>query len=146
MIYIRKMVVDDVYRGFLDVLDRLSPVDLTPVEAIEVFKARAENTGLTTYVAVHGAQDGPVVGTASILIERKFLHSGRSAGHIEDVAVHQDWAGRGIGGHLIDALLDLARLHNCYKVTLACKPELNEFYAKHGFTIPNPGLRAAVTQ
>lgn len=136
------MVVDDVYRGFLETLDALSPTKLTPVEAILVFKERVGN--VKTFVAVI-PESGRVVGTASLLIERKFLHGGRRVGHIEDVAVHPGHQGQRIGQRLIDHLLQSCVTQNCYKAVLNCDSENISFYKKLGFNTHDYGMRVDFT-
>jgi glucosamine-phosphate N-acetyltransferase len=82
---------------------------------------------------VIAVENGKVVGTASLLVERKFLHKGGRAGHIEDVAVHPNYQRRGIGKALVMHLVEEARKRGCYKVILDCKDELAVFYEKCGF-------------
>lgn len=77
--------------------------------------------------------DGRVVGTIRLLFEPKFYHAGREAAHIEDVATHPDYLGRGISSALIKYSLDLCRQKGCYKVILDCSDNLVGFYKKFGF-------------
>ncbi len=127
---IREMVFDDVYRGFMETLSSLAPVSLTPVEAIRVFQLRAANVCMRTFVAI---MEGRVVGTASLLIERKYLHKGSLSAHIEDVAIHTSMQGRGVGRALIKHATDCAKELGCYKVILDCGDNLIPFYEKSGF-------------
>lgn len=87
-------------------------------------------SGIVTVVAV---RSDDVIGTASLLCERKFLHKGGLAGHIEDVAVHPDHQKKGVGKSLVLHLLERARERGCYKVVLDCKPALDTFYERCGF-------------
>ena len=74
-----------------------------------------------------------VVGTASILIEQKFIHNGGYVGHIEDVSVHKKYEGKGIGSKLIKKCVDIAKECKCYKVILDCDISKEKFYEKSGF-------------
>jgi len=126
---IRQMVAPDLNRGFIKTLRSLSEVDLTFEEAVPVFQRRL-NSGLHTYVA---EIDGEIVGTASVFIEPKFIHSGGMVGHIEDVAVDPQRHGQGIGKALVQHLIDHCRNLGCYKILLQCTPELIPFYEREGF-------------
>ena len=126
---IRQMVAPDLKRGFIKALCALSDVNLTFEQAVPVFQRRL-NSGLHTYVA---ETDGEIVGTASVFIEPKFIHSGGLVGHIEDVAVAPDRNGEGIGGALVKHLIQHCRDLGCYKILLQCTPELLRYYEREGF-------------
>lgn len=126
---IKRLWAPDITKEFLETLTALSVVDLSIEEARAVFYDRT-NQGIKTYIAV---QDNRVVGTASLLVEKKFLHRGGKAGHIEDVAVHPDYQRRGIGKALVLFLVEESKKQGCYKVILDCKDELAVFYEKCGF-------------
>lgn len=137
MARIRLLEPGDFHRGFLETMVGLAPVDLTPEEADKVLQERTIS-GITTLVA---EQEGMVVGTASLLIERKFIHRGGTIGHIEDVAVHPDFGGRGIGQELVAQLIELASRARCYKVILNCHEHLIPFYERSGFRRHDTGMR-----
>ncbi|MDX1967708.1 MAG: GNAT family N-acetyltransferase [Planctomycetaceae bacterium] len=126
---IRLMYATDLRRGFLATLASLKPCELTDEEAIAVFRKRMRQK-ILTYVAM---LDDRVVGTASLIIEPKFINSGGVVGHIEDVAVHQAYQQHGVGGRLIRHLLDVSRERGCYKVILDCAEDVIPFYEKLGF-------------
>lgn len=128
-ITIRLMFATDLQRGFLDALASLKPCDLTYEEAIAVFRKRMRQK-IQTYVALI---DDRVVGTASLIIEPKFINHGGVVGHIEDVAVHRDFQHHGIGGKLVQHLLTVSREQQCYKVILDCADDVIPFYEKLGF-------------
>ena len=96
------------------------------------------------YVVV--AQIGnTVLGTAALLVERKFRHGGSAVGHIEDVAVEYSYQSKGLGKSLIKHLMAIARREGCYKVVLDCTAKNIPFYIKCGFEVDqfcmriNPG-------
>jgi glucosamine-phosphate N-acetyltransferase len=135
-VLVRELEPDDLDNGFLDALAALSVVDMTAEQARDVYATLPPN--LHTFVAVC---DGRVVGTTSLLIERKFLHAGGRVGHIEDVAVSPALQGCGIGTRLVEYAIDQARLRGCYKVILDCFDPLVSFYERMGFRPFNRGLR-----
>lgn len=127
---IRPLFAPDIDEDFLTTLNTLSVVNLSVEEAKKVYQDRISRNVRTVIAVVNGR----VVGTATLLLERKFIHKGGMAGHIEDVAVHPTFQGQGIGKALIDHLVELARSRGCYKVVLDCQDQLQEFYSKCGFT------------
>ena len=134
---IREMTPADLHHGFLEALASLAEVGLQPWEAEEVFRRRL-GEGVRTYVAVQRQQ---VVGTASLLVERKYIHRGGLVGHIEDVAVHRAFQLRGVGTALVGHATEEARRLGCYKVVLDCFAHLVPFYERLGYRAFNHGLR-----
>jgi glucosamine-phosphate N-acetyltransferase len=127
----------DLSRGFLESLEDLGKAELSLEEAVNVLRGRAR-AGVRTFVARAGDR---VVGTASLLIEQKFYHQGGRAGHIEDVSVHRDYQGQGIGAALVRHAIEEARRLGCYKTILNCSDNLIPFYARVGFRRHNNGMR-----
>lgn len=126
---IRPMYATDLQRGFLAALASLKPCDLSEEQAIDVFRKRMRQK-IQTYVAL---MENRIVGTASLIIEPKFINTGGVVGHIEDVAVHQAYQHHGVGGKLVQHLLEVSRAQGCYKVILDCAEEVIPFYEKLGF-------------
>ena len=128
----------DLHNGFLETLDALRPAsDLAPQRAREVFRRLDGNPDCVVAVAVAG---GRVVGTATLLIEHKFINQAGRAGHIEDVAVAADRQGTGIGGALIRYLLARAAEAGCYKTILDCADDVVPFYERLGFRRRTNGM------
>jgi glucosamine-phosphate N-acetyltransferase len=134
---VRELTVADLGRGFLEALASLSVVGLTPEEAVPFFHERLA-AGIRTYVA---RADNEVLGTASLLVERKFIHSGGLVGHIEDVAVRRDLQRKGLGTALMRHVVEEARRLGCYKVILDCADDRVGFYTRLGFRWHENSLR-----
>jgi glucosamine-phosphate N-acetyltransferase len=134
---IREITGPDLAHGFLETLSALSEVNLSFEEAAEVLRARMR-AGIRTYVAVVGER---VVGTASLVLEQKFIHKGGKIGHIEDVAVHPDSRHLRVGSTLIRHAIAQARRLGCYKVILSCYERLVPFYEGLGFRKHDLGMR-----
>jgi glucosamine-phosphate N-acetyltransferase len=134
---LRPLEQGDFTRGFLETLENLVPVDLTAEEAIHIWRGR-NAAGVRTVVAVEGDQ---VIGTATLILEHKFLHRGGTIGHIEDVAVHPKHEGKGVGRAVVSFLVEVARQSGCYKVILSCNDQNLAFYQKIGFRRHDNGMR-----
>lgn len=135
---LRPLEQGDFSRGFLEALGTLAVVDLTQEAAIHIWRGR-NAAGVRTVVAVDAR--GHILGTASLILEHKFLHRGGTIGHIEDVAVHPDHQGKGVGSAVVKALVELARESGCYKVILSCNDGNLAFYGKIGFRRHDNGMR-----
>jgi glucosamine-phosphate N-acetyltransferase len=57
-----------------------------------------------------------IVGTGSLIVERKFIHELGMVGHIEDIAVEKGQQGMKLGLRIIQALDFVAANVGCYKV------------------------------
>jgi len=130
-IEIREIEEDDLEKGFLETLDFLrNASDLDKNKAKEILKKIKQNPNHIIHVAIENKK---IVGSTTLLIEQKFIHSGGLVGHIEDVVVRKDYEGKGIGIKLVISLLDVAKQRRCYKTILNCEDSLKQFYEKIGF-------------
>lgn len=130
-VLIRDMVPEDVDGGLLESLDALRPTGgADPHRMSRVCEEIRQNPDCVVAVAVC---NGRVVGAATLLVERKFIHNGGLAGHIEDVAVSVQHQGSGVGTRLVEYLLEEARRRGCYRTTLDCEEHLVRFYTRLGF-------------
>merc|ERR1712218_171029 len=76
---------------------------------------------------------GLVVGAATMVRERKFIHSCGSVGRLEDVVVSDQYRGKQLGKLLVATASLLAVKLGCYKVTLNCNDKMIKFYASLGY-------------
>jgi len=128
---IREIVESDIENGFLESLDSLRKTsDLDREIGKDILRKIIRNPDHIIYVAEF---NGKIVGSATLLIEQKFIHDGGKVGHIEDVVVSKEFEGKGIGMLLVTSLLTRAKSNNCYKTILDCKDELIPFYERIGF-------------
>jgi len=134
---VREMYGFDLSQDLLDTLTSLAEVHLTLDEAKQIFRERLRK-GIQTFVA---RIDDRIVGTASLIIEEKFIHEGGRSGHIEDVAVHQDFQKHGVGAAMVRYVVEQARAAKCYKVILNCSEGTSAFYEKLGFRRHDIGMR-----
>ncbi len=77
---------------------------------------------------------GSVVGTGTLLIERKMTYGGCRMGHIENIMVSESHRNGGIGQSIVEKLIEVARSNECYRIDLNCNSELEHFYNKCGLS------------
>ncbi|MCH2405271.1 MAG: GNAT family N-acetyltransferase [Nitrosopumilus sp.] len=128
---IRELRKEDLGKGFLATLDSLRQTsDIEQNKAEEIFEKISSNPD---HVIVVAELDGKIVGTTTLLIEIKFIHSGGLVGHIEDVVVDKNFQGQRIGEKIMKYLLEFAKNRGCYKTILDCTDDVKPFYEKLGF-------------
>lgn len=125
--------------GFLDTLRNLSETKELSLGELEKLLSNIQNQNGHVYIAVNGNKK--IIGTAKLLIEQKFSHSGGKVGHIEDVVTHEEYFHKGIASNLIETIISVSKKQGCYKVILDCKEELVPFYSKFGFSNKQNCLR-----
>jgi predicted GNAT family N-acyltransferase len=69
-------------------------------------------------------EEGVAIGTGRLRLD----------GQIGRMAVAREWRGRGVGGAILAALLELARKEGCTVVRLHAQTHALDFYKKYGFT------------
>lgn len=113
---IRPVRRSDYRRGYLDVLRVLTTVgDISEEQWNQRYDwMAARNDEYYLLVVLDGADR--VVGTGSLIVERKFIHALGMVGHIEDIAVEKGQQGKKLGLRIIQALDYVAAHVGCYKV------------------------------
>lgn len=128
---IREMTPIDLDNGFLKTLESLSTTGkLSSWEWQNVCSKILNNPVYKIFVA---EEEGKIIGTTTLLLERKFIHGGGIVGHVEDVAVEKDFQKNGVGMKLINHVISEAKKFGCYKVILDCSEENVPFYERLGF-------------
>merc|ERR1712083_882136 len=120
---IRPLAREDYNAGFLQLLSQLTSVgEVSPDEWESQFSAMVANQG--TYYVVVVEDRGAVVGAATLVKEKKFIHSCGAVGRVEDVVVSDQYRGRQLGKLLVNTVTRLAVSTGCYKVTLNCNDRM----------------------
>ena len=86
------------------------------------------------FVGVYGRI---VVGTYELMIMDNMAKRGRRSGIVEDVAVHPEYQGQGIGRAMMQHALAECRKASCYKLSLSSnlkRTDAHRFYDSLGFT------------
>lgn len=114
---LRPLASTDYSRGHLDVLAVLTT---TPDVGEDAWRAQfqAMLSLKDTYypIVLVSKQTDKVVATGTLLVERKFIRSCASVGHIEDISVDRAAQGKGLGKVIIKALTEISEALGCYKV------------------------------
>lgn len=123
---------NDFEKGFPIILQHLTTVgNWTLKEFLQHF-VYLQSKPQETWVFERNNQ---IMATGSILWETKWIHHGATAAHIEDIVVHPDYQGQGIGKKLILHLIQRCReKQGVYKILLDCDDKNVLFYQKCGFT------------
>lgn len=66
------------------------------------------------------AEKDQIIACGTIFVELKFLRDNGIVGHIEDIVVHKDGQGKGLGKRVIEVLTAIGRARGCYKIILDC--------------------------
>ena len=138
-IVIRELQKEDLQKGFLTTLDSLRQTSNIKKNTAEKIYDKIESN--PDHIIVVALIDEKVVGTATLLLEFKFIHSGGIVGHIEDVVVDKKYQGQKIGEKIIRNLLEVAKTKGCYKTILDCVDNVKPFYEKIGFRYNANALR-----
>jgi glucosamine-phosphate N-acetyltransferase len=136
---VRPLRFDDYARGFPAVLSDLTVVgDVTETQFKERF-AEMQATPSTYYIIcveipaeTAGGTAKTIVGSGSVIIEKKFIRNVGRVGHIEDIVVSASMRGNGLGEVIIWLLCAISEQAGCYKAILDCSPDNAPFYQKCG--------------
>ncbi|MCF7860556.1 GNAT family N-acetyltransferase [Patescibacteria group bacterium] len=136
---IRLLQIADLQQeSFYQTLSALRPIKKIADSLAEEIFNDCQKRGIETYVVLDKEK---IVGTLRLLFESKFYHQGRLAAHIEDVATHADYQGKGVGRVLVQHAITVCRARACYKIILDCSDRVAPFYQKQGFVLHENCLR-----
>lgn len=131
---LRPLEKSDYDKGYIALLSQLTRVGEVSRERFEAqFDALKQCPGAHYIVVVEDTAIGKVISSASLAVERKFIHSTALRARLEDVVVDKDYRGRHLGSLLVGVLTDLSCHLGCYKTSLDCEPSVQKFYNKYGY-------------
>lgn len=121
-LHARPLASDDFLRSHFGLLSTLSAAPaLAPTVYNSLFNAMRSCNDTYFVVVVVEKDTDMIVASGSVVKERKFIHGGGYAGHIEDIVVSPKMQGRGLGIKLVSALREMATAMGCYKTILDCQ-------------------------
>ena len=127
----RQILKDDI-REVSILLNQLKKMDVKSIDYKKAWNNFSSNSSSNSIVGIH---EKKIVAYGSIVIENKIR--GQVAGHIEDIVVDRDLAGKMIGVKLVKKLIEIGKSKNCYRITLFCDEKLISFYERSGFKVNN---------
>lgn len=106
---------------------------LSAEEAQKIFTRIKSYPNYKIFVA---KAEGETVGTFALLIMDNLAHMGAPSGIVEEVAVHPNWQGKGIGKQMMEFAMNRCREMGCYKLALSSnlkREAAHHFYESLGF-------------
>ncbi|HEY6298920.1 MAG TPA: GNAT family N-acetyltransferase [Candidatus Binatus sp.] len=122
-------------RGIEELYRQLHEGDYKSPGAANMRRAMRAVMRRTDQVLLVAVEHGKVVGTNHVLIFKHLARALRPAAIVENTVVDSRSRGTGVGDRLMEAALEIARRHRCYKVALTSnrkRPGAHRFYEKFG--------------
>ncbi|ESN94236.1 hypothetical protein HELRODRAFT_68685 [Helobdella robusta] len=134
---LRPLSADDFAKGcYLDLLKQPNLVGQIFTETILSRFNLMKSTPSTYFIfVIEDLEKQKIVASATVVVERKFIHECSSRGRIEDVVVDEGYRGLQLGKLLVVVGEFLSKKLGCYKTSLECSDGKVEFYEKVGFKI-----------
>lgn len=130
----RPLNLNDYDKGYMQLLAQLTVVGDVSREEFEAKFEKMRACPNTFYIVVlEDTSSNQVIGSASLIIEHKFIHQCATRGRVEDVVVNNAYRGKQLGKLLLDVLTLLSQEVGCYKISLECKDKLVSFYKQFGY-------------
>jgi glucosamine-phosphate N-acetyltransferase len=132
---IRKIELNDYYKGYFDLLSQLTFSNKVEFEIWENQLNQVNNNPYHNIFVIE--HKNKIIGSITLLIELKIIRGVSKVSHIEDVIISNEYRGKGLAKKLIEYCINLSKLNKCYKIILNCDEKLFKFYSKFGFEKKN---------
>lgn len=133
---LRPLKISDYDHGYIDLLRQLTECGTIEYKDFQERFQQMKQCLETYYTIVIEdlKNNHEIVGSATLVCEKKFIRQLAVRGRVEDVVVHNRCRGQQLGKILIDLLTAFARDYcQCYKVSLECRDPLVSFYQQFGY-------------
>lgn len=132
---VRPLQSGDFHRGFLQILSQLTSVgDVSLAQFLNRFAQMRASGDYFVTVIVDTRYD-KIIGSATLVLEHKFIHGCSVRGRLEDVVVDDTYRGKQLGKLIVVTVSLLAQRLGCYKMSLDCKDKLIPFYKSIGYVL-----------
>ncbi|GAB1607519.1 glucosamine 6-phosphate N-acetyltransferase-like isoform X1 [Argonauta hians] len=129
----RPLCLSDYEKGYMKLLSELTTVGNVSLEQFQAgFNAMKCCKNSYYIIVIEDINRSLIIGSATLLVEQKFIHSASTRGRIEDVVVNNEYRGQHLGKLLLDVLIESSKKVGCYKVSLECKTGMMPFYNRFG--------------
>lgn len=133
-LYVRPLQSDDFSRGFIDLLKQLTSVGNVSESDFTDRFLEMKNSNETYYnTVIVDSETDKIVGAATLIKERKFIHKCANRGIIEEVIISDQYRGKSLGKLIVKCLIELGKSLGCYKITLNCTDKMIKFYERLDF-------------
>tara|TARA_Y100001970_G_scaffold212192_1_gene259113 strand:+ start:634 stop:1068 length:435 start_codon:yes stop_codon:yes gene_type:complete len=125
-------LTEDKYNQIINLYSNFNKIDkqkLTYIILKKTIESLNDNHKIFLYM-----ENGKILGSITLLIEKKIIHNGGLAAHIEDFVVLKEHHNKGIGKKLLGYVLEISKKYNCYKCILDCNDLLESYYNQFDFT------------
>lgn len=133
---IRKLTEND-YNNYLVLINEFRSTNFNENKFKQILNINKNNSDIWVI-----EKDDELIATGTIIYEHKFIRNICKLAHIEDICVLNKFRGKGYGKILIDYLIEESKKNNCYKITLYCEEEIENFYNKSNFK--KKGIQMAI--
>ncbi|XP_015931082.1 probable glucosamine 6-phosphate N-acetyltransferase [Parasteatoda tepidariorum] len=131
---LRPLCLNDYNKGYLDLLAQLTRVGEVSEQTFkETFQEMKSAKNRYFITVIEDLTTNQIIGTATLFVERKFIHSAGLRGRLEDVVISNDYRGKQLGKLVVITIRLLAEHIGCYKMSLDCKDKMVKFYNQFGF-------------
>ena len=130
---IRKLNKLDYNKKYFELLKQLTSIDPKKISKNDFNKiVKGLNKSHLIYV-IEDVENSIIIGTITILIEKKIIHNLGIVLHIEDLVIHKDYRKKGLANKLLELVKGISKKCKAYKIILDCSNDLEIFYSKNGF-------------
>ena len=135
--------INHIKNSYMELLQMLTSAENIDSYIFITNLQKINNLGIVwiAYINSPRSIDFKIIGTGTVIIEPKLIHSGKSVAHIEDIVVHNDYRNLGIAKNILNTLKGYSQTNNCYKIILDCNESVKSVYEKSNFNVK--GLQMA---
>ena len=130
---IRNIEYGDYYKNYLELLRFLTFIEPDKITFDDFKKFIDSLTENHQIFVIEYIESKKIIGTITVLIEKKLIHNLGSVCHIEDVVVDTSIRNKGLGKLLINKAIEISNERKCYKTILDCEAKNEGFYEKCNF-------------
>ena len=125
---------NEFYTNYLNLLNEFRETKFSKENLLEFINSLPDNHDI---LLLFDDITNSIIGTVTILLERKLINNRKLVCHIEDLIVSTSYKNKGYGTKILDIIKEIVREKNCYKIILNCSDDLKKFYEKNSFENKN---------